>query len=219
MNLCTANSGKAWIMQINHFAATCLLAVAVTACDSPRGPAVKLDATPIQPRPEKNEESALGAPQGSLSSELAHMYLGLVQDSRFRPESNAVDTYAKAFKWKAMSPEMNALANAKHGYVGKVAGSTVLLGSDGSNDIFSIAVNENFEPAAILNSMQQAVTARKVGDQESMGQTFEIYRITDGATELGFMSLTYSHVPSLRGIGTVGYISAARARKEGIGVN
>jgi hypothetical protein len=205
-------------MQLRHFAAMLSLAMGVVACDSSREPTIQSGGDTVQTDSKSDQVSSAKPSQTSLSSDLADMYLGLVQDSNMRPDVNAVDTYAKAFAWKPTSPEMNALLNAERGYVGKLGESTVLLGSDGSNDIFSIAVRDNFEPAEILDSMRQVITARKVAADESMGQVLEMYRITDGATDLGIMSLTYGTAPSIRGTGTVSYLSADRARAEGIGV-
>jgi hypothetical protein len=147
------------------------------------------------------------------------MYVGLVNDLRSRPKVNAVDTYAKAFGWEPLSAEMSAALNAKSGYAGTVAGQVVLLGSDGSNDIFAISVRDNFEAQTILRHMSQVVTLNKAASEESMGQVSEMYRIFDSDEDLGYLALTYGTAPTVRGTGTISYLSASRARAEGLGAD
>ena len=191
----------------------------VTGCDSPRDAA----SPPNEVAAELVSKAEPTLPSVSpLSAELSDMYLGLIQDTASHPDRNAVDAFAKAFKWKPIPPEMYALVSGKSGtgigYGGKVAGSTVLLGSDGSRDIFSIAVRDQFEPEQIVRALREVITARKLGADESMGGITEMYRIADGSTDLGILSVSYGTAPSIRGSGAVSYISAERARTEKIGV-
>lgn len=160
------------------------------------------------------------ANQGSVSTFMAALsetLLGLIQDMRVHPERDAVDTYAKAFQWKATPPEMNALLNAKKGYFGKFDGKVVLLGSDGTRDIISLAVRDGFDPAALVASLGKVVSLKRVGSDSSMGQQMDIYELTDSGKKLGLLSITYGSAESLRGTGTVGFISQSRVESEGIG--
>jgi hypothetical protein len=85
------------------------------------------------PAPSQTNPTASSKP---ISDEIGFLLVGLIVDSLQRPTVNAIDTYATAFHWVKNAPEFNALVNAKTGYHGKISGQTVVLGGDGTNDIF-----------------------------------------------------------------------------------
>lgn len=153
----------------------------------------------------------------SISSEVAMLFAGLVVAIEMHPDRNAVDAYAKGMNWREIPEEMNAMLNAKRGYAGKLANQVVLIGSDGTNDIFSIAVREGFDPQAFKDGLQGVLSLNSGTADTSMGQEMEMYRLLDGEREIGILSITYGTAEAVRGSGTVGYISTARASAEGIG--
>jgi hypothetical protein len=155
----------------------------------------------------------------SISSAVADMFVGLVSEINLHPDRNVVELFAKGFGWKETSLEINAMLNAKRGFSGKVAGQILLLGSDGTNDIFSIAIGNNFDQKIFHGRLGETLTLKPVASDTSMGQRMDIYRIFDGPKYLGLLTVTYGVVEAVRGTGTVGFISAARAKREGIGYN
>ena len=106
--------------------------------------------------------------------------------------------------------------NAKKGYIGKLEGIIVLLGSDGTNDIISLAVKEGFEQAILIEYLRKFVELKFVESNSSMGQQTDLYKIYDYAIPIGLLSITYGIAEPLRGSGTVGFISSRRAKAEGI---
>ena len=176
------------------------------------------NATVTPANPSNVAQSAAKSPKQaeSISAEASDMFLGLVQEINHRPERNAVEVNGKGLGWKETTKEMNAMLNAKRGFVGKLAGQVVFLGSDGTNDIFSIAVEKNFDSVAIHDRIKNVVNMKVVGSNTSMGQKTDMYRIFDGTKDLGLLSMTYGVAEAIRGTGTIGYISSARAKREGI---
>lgn len=153
----------------------------------------------------------------TVSAEAAATFAAILTAIQLNPERNAVDEYAKASKWKETPTEMNAMLNAKRGYFGKLSGHTILLGSDGTNDIFSIMVRDGFDDQAFINHLNGALTFKHGGSDTSMGQKIDIYRIFDGDRSIGIGTITYGVAGAIKGMGTVGFISNERTRKEGIG--
>jgi hypothetical protein len=153
----------------------------------------------------------------ALTAAVVETFLGLLVDSDLHPDRNAVDVYAAALKWSPLSREMATLLNAERGYSGTLAGTTVTLGSDGTNDIWALSVGTGFEPVHIVEAMGRTLTLERVGSDRSLGQATEIYRAKDGTNLLGLVVLTYGADESVAGTGTVAFMSAARAAQEGIG--
>lgn len=152
----------------------------------------------------------------SLSSAVAKLFAGILTASIIHPERNAVDEYAAAFGWKKSSPEMNVLLNTERSFAGSLAGHRVLLGTGGSNDIFAIAVVDGFEPTQIRRALRTVLTLQPVASDTAIGQRMDLYKLFDGKTDLGYLSLTYGVAELSLGPGSVGFISKARARAEGI---
>ena len=65
--------------------------------------------------------------------------------------------------------------------------------------------------------MKGAVNLKLAGSDTSMGQKMDVYRIFDGDRDIGFLYLSYGVAEAIRGTGAISYISAARAKREGIG--
>jgi hypothetical protein len=150
----------------------------------------------------------------SISRELAHIFAGLVADVRLRQLGNAIDSYASAFHWRVMPDETKTLLNAKTGYVGKVNDQLVMLGSDGTNDIFSLSVRDHFNPNEVLGELRQVYTLDKRASETSDGQRFDIYAIRDHGRPVGLVTLSYGVVDAIAGTGTIAFVSMDRAKKE-----
>jgi hypothetical protein len=198
--------------------ASCLLMlIGLAGCNppspssAPQMPAALSPKTAAEPSPAKPE-----APT-SISRELAGLYLGLLQEIALYPERDAVTSLAKIQKWRAAPKEMLEFGNAKIGYVGRMSGHTVLMGSDGSNDIFSLMVNEDFEPRAFVSELGQYIEVSVAAEDSSMGQKLEMYRLRDGKSDLGFLYLNYGIAGEIVGSGGASFISSDRAKAEGIG--
>jgi hypothetical protein len=194
--------------------------VILAACGAPISstPITSSQEKPAANLPADRPETTSPKPEAihiSQFSQALSEILGLVQDMNVHPERNAVDAFALGFQWRPTPPEMNALLNAKKGYFGKIEGKTVLLGSDGTNDIFSIAVRDGFEPREIIASLGQILKLDAAGIDTSMGQTIEMYKVSDENAPIGLLSLTFGAAESLRGTGTLGFISASRAKAQG----
>ena len=148
----------------------------------------------------------------SIAEEIAFLMNGLIVDTTLRPGVNVVDTYAAAFNWTKNPPEMNALLNAKVGYHAKINGHTVVLGGDGTNDIFAVAIKEGFDPAKALAALKQAFTLKDVGPDDSAGQRSEGYTVLDHGRNVGLLFLTYGTAEAIRGTGTVSFMSAKKVQ-------
>lgn len=155
--------------------------------------------------------------RSSPTQAIAETFLGLLVDSQLSPERNAVDAYAVAFDWEALPDEMSELFNAKRSYAGTLGGSTVVMGTDGSNEIWALAVADAFDPAGLLKIIGRVLVLERVGSNESIGQITEAYQAKDKSSVLGFITFTYGSDASLAGAGTLGFLSAERAAAEGIG--
>jgi hypothetical protein len=152
----------------------------------------------------------------SISSAVADVFAGLVTEANLHTERNAVEVFAKGLSWIEVPKDLNAMLNAKRAFAGKLANQTVLIGSDGSNDIFAIAVTKSFNPEEFQSRLKGVVVLLPVASNMSMGHKFDVYRLLDGAKDLGFLSINYGVAEAVRGTGTVAYISSARAKREGL---
>ena len=168
--------------------------------------------------------SALASPQTSvlptaqsrqnIARELAHIFTGLVADMRLRQSGNAVEAYASAFHWRVMPEETKMLLNAKSGYVGKVNGQLVMLGSDGSNDIFSLSVRDHFNPDEVVSELRQVYTLDKRASETSDGQRFDVYAISDHGMPVGLVTRSCGIVDAIAGTGTIAFVTLDRTKKD-----
>jgi hypothetical protein len=146
---------------------------------------------------------------------MADIVTGLIADSRLRPSSvSVVDIYAAAFHWRKIPPDTNTLLNAKVGYAGKMAGQTVLLLGDGTNDIFAVSVREGFRADEAIAELRRVYQLKKQHSEESDGGRDDSYILVDGRTEVGVLSVTYGIAEPIRGAGTIDFMGIARSRKE-----
>jgi len=150
----------------------------------------------------------------SISIYMTDLVIGLISDRRLHPNVNAVDTYAGAFHWHKTPPETNALLNAKVGYATKVAGQLLLLGGDGSNDIFAVSARDGFRVDEAVTELRRVYRLKKQDSEDSDGGRVDSYILVDGRTEVGVLSLTYGIAEPIRGAGTIDFVAMDRARKE-----
>ena len=148
--------------------------------------------------------------------EMANLYAGIVIAVHQNPKHNAIDAYAKGMDWKKIPENMHEMLNAKHGYFGKISNRRIMLLSDGSNDIFSIVTDENFDPESFKESLSGFFGLASMETDERMGQKMDLYQLNDGDREVGVLSIIYGLADSIQGTGTVSFISKDRARKEGV---
>ena len=146
------------------------------------------------------------------------MLAGLLTDIRNRPENNAVDAFALAYKWKPLPPESLSMLNAKRGYAGRLAGQAVMLGSDGTNEVIAITYGKDFQPEEIRRHFDGIINLSSAGTDAAMGQRTDLYRAKDSSSgsSLGMISLTYGTAEQVKGFGTIAYFSAAAMEKNGI---
>ena len=149
----------------------------------------------------------------TISDEVGFLLVGLIVDSRQRPTLNAIDTYAAAFHWTKNPPEFNTLVNAKSGYHGTINGQRVVLGGDGTNDIFSVMINHGFEPAHVVAAMRQAFTLKLADTEEDTGQRSDSYYLLEHDKVIGVVFMTYGVADAIRGTGSVGFMSMKKARE------
>jgi hypothetical protein len=129
--------------------------------------AAGLGATCTTAQAQSQSTHGAKAPQ-SISADMADIVTGLIADSRLRPPSvNVVDTYAAAFHWRKIPPDTNTLLNAKVGYAGKVAGQTVLLLGDGTNDIFAVSLRDGFRADEAIAELRRVYQLKKQDSEES----------------------------------------------------
>lgn len=196
------------------------LAQFVIACEDPKRSTYfereNTAETVFEDRPVPDRLKA-PVPVSKLSNELALIFMGLVSESVLDRDNSVVDLFATAQGWSPIPSAKNQLLNAQNGYVGNVAGVRAMLASDGTNRIFSLTVGEGFDPREVTISLGQFVTLQKIAADNSMGQTMEMFKILDDPVPLGILSLTYGTADSIQGIGTIGFISVAEAKTEGIG--
>jgi hypothetical protein len=113
-----------------------------------------------------------------------------------------------------MPEETKMLLNSKTGYVGKVNDQLVMLGSDGTNDIFSLSVRDHFNPDEVLGELRQIYILDKRASETSDGQRFDIYEIRDHGTLVGLVTLSCGVVDAIAGTGTIAFVTMDRAKKE-----
>ncbi len=185
---------------------TSMLAIAmatlVAGCNSPEHSSAQ--------QPPKVKETR----KATASTEATDTLVGIISDSRSRPNINALETFAAGFHWKETPPEMNALLNAKVGYAGKILGHTALLGGDGTNDIFSIALRDGFNSDEVVAELNQVYLLDKQDTEDSDGQRYDTYILIDHGNQLGLLTLTYGLADAIRGSGTIGFIAMDRAKRE-----
>jgi hypothetical protein len=151
----------------------------------------------------------------SISIYMTDLVIGLISDSRLHPSVNAVDTYAAAFHWRKTPPETNALLNAKVDYASKVDGQILLLGGDGTNDIFAVSARDGFRVDEAVAELRRVYQLKKQDSEESDGGRVDSYILVDSNnTEVGVLSLTYGIAEPIRGAGTIDFVAMDRARKE-----
>jgi hypothetical protein len=166
-----------------------------------------------QPLPQSTDHMKT-ASSISISIYMTDLVIGLISDSRLHPNVNAVDTYAGAFHWHKTPPETNALLNAKVGYATKVGGQLLLLGGDGSNDIFAVSARDGFRVDEAVTELRRVYRLKKQDSEDSDGGRVDSYILVDGRTEVGVLLLTYGIAEPIRGAGTIDFVVMDRARKE-----
>jgi hypothetical protein len=186
-----------------------LVALLLMGCDNPNRNATGESKAPVAPA-----VASAATSKPTISQEVAHMFIGITSDARNRPNVNALDTFAVAYDWPKTPPNMNAMLNAKVGYVGKVDGQMVMAGSDGTNDILSISMRDQFAPDDILRELKDVYTLKSRASDTSDGQRIEIFTMFDGDKAVGLLTLSYGVASAIKGTGTLAYISIDRARKE-----
>jgi hypothetical protein len=185
------------------------LLLCITACSQPVSP-------PSSSTPASSDTPSAPPAKPTTSDEIGFLMNGLIADSRLRPDVNALDTYAAASHWNKNPPEINALLNAKVGYHGVINGQRVIIGGDGSNDIFALSITEGFDPARVQAALAQAFTLRGEGPDDEAGQRSEAYTLTDHGEQVGLVILTWGVADAIRGKGTVAFMSAKKV-KEALG--
>jgi hypothetical protein len=150
----------------------------------------------------------------SISAQMADIVIGLIADSRRRPDRIALDTYAATFHWRKTPPETNTLLNVNVGYAGKVATQTLILLGDGTNDSFGISIRDGFRADEAIGELRHSYKLNKQDSEDSDGGRVDSYILVDGATEVGVVSLTYGLAKSIRGAGTIDFIAMGRVRTD-----
>ena len=152
-----------------------------------------------------------------IVSEIGEMFLGLVASISNRTVSgSAVDAYAKCFEWSEIPENMRELVVVKNAYHKLVKGHEVLLGDDGTVDMFSIAMGYGFDPIAIKEYVSEVLTINSLDSSRSMGYQTDIYQIIDKSDRLGLMIIAYGVIGRYSGVGRVSFMSLDRAIKEGM---
>ncbi len=161
--------------------------------------------------------NARSTENSSAGQAAAEIYVGVLQDLSLQSSGNVVEKLARGLGWASVPAEEAALGNAKISYYGDWGGHKVLIGSDGTNEIFSIAMRKDFSPIEFMKRLRQSVEAEAVGAEDSLGQRSEMYRLRDHGRELGLLLVTFGTAQAVKGTGSVGFVSSARAAREGIG--
>jgi hypothetical protein len=159
------------------------------------------------------QADAATPPTSTISAEVGFLLNSLIADSISRPDVNAVDTYAAAFHWVKNPPEMNALLNSKVGYHGRINGHKVVLGGDGTNDIFAVAISQGFEATEVLATIRQAFTVRFADREDSAGQRNDTYYLLDHGKSVGILMLMYGVADAIQGSGTAAFMSMKKAHE------
>jgi hypothetical protein len=153
-------------------------------------------------------------PPRSISAYMTDLVIGLISDSRLHPSVNAVDTYAAAFHWRKTPPATNTLLNAKVGYASKIDGQILVLGGDGTNEIFAVSARDGFRVDEVVAELRRVYHLKKQESEESDGGEVDSYILVDGKAEVGLLTLTYGIAEPIRGAGTIDFMAMDRARKE-----
>lgn len=159
------------------------------------------------------EQAAAEAPV-ALKTAVAMQYMGLLQAIQMHPEALAVQQFAEASSWKPVPEDQLALLNAKVGYSGKLAGQTVLLGSDGTNEVFALSVGKDFVADDIAEAIGSYVQLRPLSSEVTLGQKQQLWVLQEHGAPLGVLMIVSGVGDGIRGAGTVGYMAYDRAVAE-----
>ncbi|MGO9851615.1 MAG: hypothetical protein ACLPTM_08375 [Steroidobacteraceae bacterium] len=169
--------------------------------------------TPPSAAPGSKDTLSAAPIKPTTSDEIGLLMNGLIADSRLRPDVNALDTYAAAAHWSKNPPEINSLLNAKVGYHGVINGQKVIVGGDGSNDIFALSITEGFDPAKVEAALSQAFELRDEGPVNEAGEMSEAFTLTDRGEQVGMVIVTWGFPDAIRGKGTVAFMSAKKLKE------
>ena len=160
-------------MQTNKFAAVISSLALLSACTQSGYPTAATAAVANAP------QTSPVLPTPTVSDEMAQLLIGLLTDSINRPGTNALDTYAAAQHWDKNPPEFNALLNAKAGYHGMIGDHKIIIGGDGTNDVFAVNTNEGFDPSRAVAALKQVLSLKAEASDDEMGIHTDLYSISD----------------------------------------
>ncbi|MCA9647650.1 MAG: hypothetical protein KC492_43470, partial [Myxococcales bacterium] len=160
---------------------------------------------------------ASGDPSLSADQAVADLYVALLQDAILFADRDPVTVLAGAGGWRQLAPNESTLANAKVAYRGEWKGHSVLVAGDGGSHVFSIMVEQGFTSDGFVRRLRESVSAVSAGGDASLGQQSDIYRLDDHGSPVGLLLVTYGTATAVAGRGSVGFISVARAEREGLG--
>lgn len=160
------------------------------------------------------ENIKLSDEEVDVASVVAAQYAGFLMAIRDRPDELAVQKFAEAMSWKSIPERQLELFNAKTGYVGKLQGYSVIIGGDGTNDVFSISYGPGFESDKLIESIGTYVDLKHLTSRVELGQKEEIWLLTSNGEELGVLMMYSGLGDGIRGTGTVSYMSRGRTLLE-----
>jgi len=159
-------------------------------------------------------ESGEAATPMQPSNEAATVLIGLIAETHFRPDSNALESFAVFNNWRKTSAATNLMLNAKVGYTGKIGGQTAVIGGDGTNDIFAILLTKQFDAAKVVAELSGVYKLKKQDTEDSDGERFDTYILVDHGVQVGILTLTYGVAKAVQGAGTIAFMAKDRANRE-----
>ena len=142
---------------------------------------------------------------------LVEILCGLLNQIDTFPERYAVKEFAEGLGWTRLSAAEARLQDAKDGYVGTYDDYVVALGSDGTNDVFSLSVSE-FDREEFERLLAEVhVLLKPWANDEQIGTATEFFHIHHKQDKLGVLTITTSTSSTTDNLCTVGFISARKA--------
>lgn len=167
-----------------------------------------------EPTASSASNTAVGPSRGkTISDDVGFLFISIIAEITARPEVSAIDGYAVGNHWRRVPSVTAAMLNAKVAYAGKINGQVVMLGGDGTNDIFSVTIRDGFDPEPVKAMLRQVFTLKDEGSEVTVGQRFETYSLIDHSNNLGVVLISYGVAEAIRGTGTVGYMSARKVKE------
>lgn len=154
------------------------------------------------------------AEQLSATSLILETLTGLLLEIDQHPDQYVLGKWGNALGWRKAPPEVASIGNAAECYVVDQDGHRLLVASDGTNSVLSIAIGAGFDRAEFIGACSKVFALTKTDDTTEFGQRVEVFRLATTTRVIGVLVVSTATIESAIGTGSVAYMSAERFRSE-----